>query len=106
MDRFWEYYGWLGAYREHPKDQRASELRASFTDLFSTRTSYDQLDKRIAITAAKQVDLLAVLDDPSCPLHNNASELVARVSARRRDVSLHSRSPRGNQGISRISKTD
>ncbi len=28
-------------------------------------------------------------------LHNNASELGARVSARRRDVSLHSRSERG-----------
>jgi len=28
-------------------------------------------------------------------LHNNASELQARVSARRRDVSLHSRSARG-----------
>lgn len=95
MDRFWEYYGWLGTYREHPSEQRANELRAAFTDLFLTRTGYDQLDKRIAITAAKQVDLLTVLDHPSCPLHNNASELGARVSARRRDVSLHSRSPRG-----------
>ena len=49
MDRFWEYYGWLRAFREQPSEQRASELRAAFTDLFSTRTGYDQLDKRIAI---------------------------------------------------------
>ncbi len=32
---------------------------------------------------------------PMIPLHNNGSELKARVSARRRDVSLHSRSVRG-----------
>lgn len=95
LNRFWEFYGWLGAYREQPSEQRATELRASFTELFSTQTGYDRLDKRIAITAAKKADLLTVLDHPSCPLHNNASELGARVSARRRDVSLHSRSPRG-----------
>ena len=35
------------------------------------------------------------LSVPEVPLHNNASELGARVSARRRDVSLHSRSERG-----------
>ena len=35
------------------------------------------------------------LRDRQLPLHNNASELGARVSARRRDVSLHSRSERG-----------
>ena len=41
-----------------------------------------------------QDSLLTVLTIPEVPLHNNASELGARVSARRRDVSLHSRSKR------------
>ncbi len=36
-----------------------------------------------------------MLSHPSVPLHNNASELGARVSARRWDVSLHSKSVRG-----------
>jgi hypothetical protein len=44
---------------------------------------------------SKPDELLTVLSEPSVPLHNNASELAARVSARRRDVSLHSRSARG-----------
>ena len=39
--------------------------------------------------------MLTVLDHPEVPLHNNDAELGARVSARRRDVSLHSRSKRG-----------
>ena len=43
--------------------------------------------------------MLAVLVDASIPLHNNASELQARVSARRRDVSLHSRSARGARAM-------
>ena len=44
---------------------------------------------------AKRKFLLTVLKHPAVPLHNNDSELGARVSARRRDVSLHSRSVRG-----------
>ncbi len=40
-------------------------------------------------------ELLTVLSVPEVLLHNNASELGARVSARRRDVSLHSWSERG-----------
>ena len=32
-------------------------------------------------------------------MHNNESELGARVSARRRDVSLHSRSKRGARSM-------
>jgi hypothetical protein len=91
---FWEYYGWLQAYRKAPTAERADELRVIFEELFSTKTGYDDLDKRIAMTASKS-DLLTVLDHPACPLHNNASELGARVCARRRDVSLHSRSARG-----------
>jgi len=57
------------------------------------------LDDRIAKTAAKKDELLTVLSVPEVPLHNNASELQARVSARRRDVSLHSRSVRGARSM-------
>ncbi len=63
------------------------------------RTGYAALDDRIAKTAAKKNELLTVLDHPEVPLHNNASELGARVSARRRDVSLHSKSTRGARAI-------
>ena len=82
-------------YRAGPTQELAEKLRLEIDELFSTRTGYAALDDRIAKTAAKKDELLTVLSVPEVPLHNNDSELGARVSARRRDVSLHSRSERG-----------
>ena len=93
--RYWDYYAKLQRSRAGPSPTFAAELRTEFETLFSTQTGYAALDDRIAKTRAKGADLLTVLTDPTVPLHNNASELGARVSARRRDVSLHSRSRRG-----------
>ena len=93
--RYWDYYAALQDYRAGPSEASATKLRQEFDELFATRTGYDALDDRIAKTAAKREELLTVLSYPSVPLHNNASELGARVSARRRDASLHSRSVRG-----------
>ncbi len=43
--------------------------------------------------------MLTVLEHPSAPPHNNTSEHAARVSARRRDVSLQSFSERGARSM-------
>jgi hypothetical protein len=98
-ERFWDYYESLQDYRAGPTASRASELRQEFDELFCTRSGYDALDERIAKTLRKREELLTVLSEPTVPLHNNASELGARVSARRRDVSLHSRSERGARAM-------
>ena len=98
-DRYWDYYRSLQEYCGSPSDEREALLRLEFDELFSTRTGYTALDDRIAKTAAKKDELLTVLSVPGVPLHNNASELQARVSARRRDVSLHSRSVRGARAM-------
>ncbi|MCP5091435.1 MAG: transposase [Gammaproteobacteria bacterium] len=94
-DRYWAYYASLQDYRAGPTRELAQKLLLKFDELFSTQTKYEALDDRIAKTAAKKDELLTVLSVPEVPLHNNASELGARVSARRRDVSLHSCSERG-----------
>jgi len=99
IERYWDYYTSLQRYRDGPTDELAETLRKEFDELFSTRTGYDALDQRIAKTAAKKDELLTALSVPEVPLHNNASELQARVSARRRDVSLHSRSVRGARSM-------
>jgi hypothetical protein len=99
QERYWDYYAALQRYRDGPTAAEADRLRMEFEELFATRTGYDALDDRIAKTAAKKHELLTVLDHPEVPLHNNASELGARVSARRRDVSLHSRSIRGARAM-------
>ena len=98
-DRYWNYYRSLQEYRAGPSDEMAASLRMEFDELFSTRTGYAALDDRITKTAAKRDELLTVLSVPRVPLHNNASELQARVSSRRRDVSLHSRSVRGARSM-------
>jgi hypothetical protein len=99
VERYWDFYQSLQDYRAGPSDSLAAALRLEFDELFSTRTGYAALDDRIAKTAAKKDELLTVLSEPSVPLHNNASELQARVSARRRDVSLHSRSTHGARAM-------
>ena len=99
VERYWDYYKSLQHYRDGPIKSEAERLRLEFDELFGTRTGYAALDDRIAKTAAKKGGLLTVLSCPEVPLHNNASELGARVSARRRDVSLHSRSVRGARSM-------
>ncbi len=99
LDRYWDFYRGLQRYRAGPSDALEKSLRLEFDELFATRTGYAALDDRIAKTAAKKGELLTVLSVPAVPLHNNESELGARVSARRRDVSLHSRSARGARAM-------
>ena len=53
----------------------------------------------VVFNRVERVEDLPPLSVPGVPLHNNASELQARVSARRRDVSLHSRSVRGARSM-------
>ena len=95
QERFWNDYGSRQDYLAGPTENVATKLRLEFDELFSTRTGYEAWDDRISKTPSKPDELLTVLSEPSVPLHNNASELGARVSARRRDVSLPSRSARG-----------
>ncbi len=63
----------------------------------ATRTGYWALDERIALTRQKKAQLLAVLDHPEIPLHNNAAELGARQRVRKRDVSFGPRTAEGSQ---------
>ena len=95
--QYWEYYGKLHRYKEHPTPEEAQRLELEFERLFSTSTGYEQLDERIAKTLAKKIELLMVLRYPELPLHNNAAELGARVQARYRDVSLHTKSKDGTK---------
>jgi hypothetical protein len=92
---YWTFYAAVLAYRRQPSPEEASRLRVWFIDLFSTQTGYRALDERIAKTKAKQTELLAVLDHPELPLHNNACELGVRRRVRKRDVSFGPRTAAG-----------
>lgn len=95
--KYWDYYYKLEKYKENPSQDQADKLVAEFKVLFATETGYPALDERIAKSRTKQEDLLMVLRYPELPLHNNGSELEARVQARKRDVSLHTMTEDGTQ---------
>lgn len=73
MALYWTFYAALLAHRTEPTPQEADRLRAGFVALFHTQTGYAALDERIAKTLSHQRELLAVLDHPELPLHNNRS---------------------------------
>ena len=97
LSDFWAYYRQLLTYKTSPSDQEAMRLRMAFDELVKRETGYDLLDDRIEKTRQKKAELLLVLDYPEIALHNNASELGARVQARKRDVSLQTKNQAGTQ---------
>lgn len=94
---FWGFYAKLIDYKGDPKQELAIKLFDGFDKLFSTKTGYDDLDDRIVKTLAKKEQLLLCLQFPFLPLHNNDSELGARVKARDRDIHLQNRNEKGTK---------
>jgi hypothetical protein len=92
---YWAFYRALGAYRAAPTATERTRLSGAFDALVAQRTGYQDLDARIAKTAANRALLLAVLDHPALPLHNNDMELAARRRVRKRDVSFGPQSRAG-----------
>jgi len=97
LTRFWDYYGKLLEYKEQPTSEQEVKLSSEFDGLFSTKTNYHALGDRIEKTKAKKEELLKVLKYPELPLHNNDSELGARVEKRRQDVSLQTKTEEGTK---------
>ncbi|MCF6177637.1 MAG: transposase [Victivallaceae bacterium] len=93
--KFWQYYNSLREFKKNPEEAKIEELKMQFDELFSTRTGYLELDKRIEKITTKKENLLTVLTYSEVPLHNNASENGARVQKRREDVSLQTRNKNG-----------
>ncbi len=95
LTEFWDYYQQLFEYKASPELTKARILETKFMQLFSAKTGYDKLDEQLSKTLSKKEELLLVLSQPDIPLHNNDSELGARVQARKRDVSLQTKNKKG-----------
>jgi hypothetical protein len=95
LTKFWAFYRQLLAYRLDPTWATQERLTLEFDQLFSTTTGYQALDARIIKTKAKKDDLLRVLEHPEIPLHNNASELGARLRKPKENVSYGPRTTEG-----------
>ncbi len=97
LEKFWDFYKELNEYKVENSPEGARRLEQEFDYLFATKTGYGDLDERILRIANNKQELLAVLENPEIPLHNNAAELGARVQVRKRDVSLHTITPEGTK---------
>jgi hypothetical protein len=98
--QYWAFYDKLLKYRQMKPEKQQSQkaaLCAAFDRLFKKTTGYDKLDELIRRTKANKDELLAVLDHPALPLHNNAAELAVRQIVRKRDISLHTWSEKGTR---------
>lgn len=96
-DQYWSFYRSLLAYRESPSEKERQALDHEFDRLFNLKTQYFNLNQVIERTRKNKNKLLTVLDHPEIPLHNNQSELVARIQVRKRDICLHTMTHIGTQ---------
>lgn len=83
----WEFYRKLKEYKLNPSDAKKEELSIKFDDIFSQNTTYDELNYRLKLSLAKKEHLLAVLEYPEIPLHNNLSENGVREWVIKRKIS-------------------
>jgi len=97
LERYWDFYDQLLAYRQQPIPEDRARLEQEFDRLFATTTGYEALDERIAKTKAKKRFLLLVLEHPEILLHNNPAELGARQQVRHRKISFGTRTAEGTQ---------
>jgi hypothetical protein len=96
-DQIWKFYEQLKAYRAAPDETQRAQLADEFDRLFQQRTGYAALNDALSLLYAKRDGLLAVLDHPHLPLHNNLSETDIREYARLRKVSGGTRSDLGRR---------
>ena len=97
---YWAFYEQLRSFRLEPaqkQQQLKADLEQQFEEIFNQTTDYFQINTCLARTYANKEKLLAVLDNPALPLHNNAAERGARRVVRKRDISLHTWSTKGTQ---------
>lgn len=100
QQEYWTFYAQLLDYKElSPLEQLLQKpiLEAEFERIFSQQTDYFQVNTCLERTYKNKEELLAVLDNPALPLHNNAAELAARRIVRKRDISLHTWSKKGTE---------
>jgi hypothetical protein len=95
--QIWELYKGLKAYKDNPSESERNRLEQEFDKVFLQKTSSSLLNERLALSFAKKERLLMVLDNPSTPLHNNATETDGRAGVVAKKVSGGTRSEAGKK---------
>jgi hypothetical protein len=95
LEKYWDFYRDLKAYKEMPTDAQKIVLNARFDEIFSFRASEPQLAQVLKKIRDQKPQLLLVLDHPDVPLHNNMSEGDIREYVTKRKISGGTRSDAG-----------
>ena len=94
----WEYYRQLHKYGEKPTAQSKTELQRGFDQVFGRcYLHHEELNQVLTGFRERKAELLAVLDCPQLPLHNNAAESDIREYVTRRKISGGTRSETGRR---------
>lgn len=96
-DKVQAFYLRLKLYKDNPNQMGIKTIQQEFEILFSTATKYDDLNKVIAQTKRRQNGLLAVLENPDLPLHNNHAEQQIRPYVIKRKIQFGTRSEEGRK---------
>ena len=91
----WRTYRLLRAHSRRPTAARRAVVERRFERTFRPTTGLQVLDDQIQRSLDNRTKLLAALDHPEVPLHNNARENDLRANVRRRKISGGTRSPAG-----------
>ena len=95
LSDFWTFYNELKEYKQEPMPAKKVQLEARFDKIFTSNTDYPELNKALKAVHDHKQDLLAVLDHPYIPLHNNISERDIREVAKKRKICAGTRSDAG-----------
>jgi len=96
---WWAYYRQLQAYRTSPSAEEKERLWHRFDAIVHALTPYDELNKRLALTAQKKERLLVCLAFPQVPPENNCAERALRHAVVIRKISRGSRSEEGERAL-------
>jgi len=93
--KMWNFYEMLKEYKKSPNEKQKYFLEQKFDELFSTKTGYEELDRRIELTKKQKAKLLLVLEHPEIPLHNNPAEIALREMVIKKKISYGTKSEYG-----------
>jgi hypothetical protein len=94
----WDYYRHLQDYRDNPTSESKTQLEEGFDAVFGRcYLHHDSLNQVLMGFRERKAELLAVLDCPQLPLHNNEAESDIREYVTRRKISGGTRSEAGRR---------
>lgn len=97
LESFWDLYQQLKCYKQSPSNEKREQINEAFDTLFTPETGIMALNEALRHAARNKKELLAVLDNPLIPLHNNTSERDIREYVKKRKISGSTRSEEGRK---------